>query len=294
MASELATNLSKYGSGGEIHVSRLSDRGHLGIEILSIDRGPGIEDLERCLSDGYSSSGTSGTGLGAVMRSSTTFDAYSEAGKGTVVLSRLVTKDGVSRRSGLELGAVGKPIVGETASGDTWALREDDTGIYLLVADGLGHGLLAFEASSQAAHAFQSCRERATASILQHVHSALKGTRGAAGAIARIDYAAGRVDFTGVGNISGVIVGGPKNRWMVSHNGTLGFEARRFQEFNYLLQDNSLVVMHSDGITTSWNLEDHPGLSLRHPSIVAAVLYRDAARHRDDMCVVALRRYRDA
>ncbi len=50
--------------------------------------------------------------------------------------------------------------------------------------------------------------------------------------------------------------------------------------------------MHSDGLQTRWNLSTYPGLSRKHPTLIAAVLYRDYSRKRDDVTVVVLRQNR--
>jgi hypothetical protein len=89
-----------------------------------------------------------------------------------------------------------------------------------------------------------------------------------------------------------VIGGGARMQSMVSHNGTAGHEARKLQEFNYDLPPEWTVIMHSDGINTSWNLDRYPGLIHKHPSVIAGVLYRDASRNRDDACVVVVRNAR--
>ena len=47
--------------------------------------------------------------------------------------------------------------------------------------------------------------------------------------------------------------------------------------------------MHSDGLQTKWKLDAYPGLQMRHPSLVAAVLYRDYRRGRDDVTVLVAR-----
>ena len=60
-----------------------------GVEILALDKGPGIRDLERSLRDGYSTAGGAGTGLGAISRLSSEFDVYSPPGKGTALLARI-------------------------------------------------------------------------------------------------------------------------------------------------------------------------------------------------------------
>jgi hypothetical protein len=267
-----------------VFLSTLSDRSGPGIEILAIDRGPGITNVAQCLADGYSSTSTSGTGLGAIARLSQEFDIYSERNKGTVIVAQVRSE----ARVRISIGAVLKPISGEEVLGDAWAFCERDGGLALIVADGLGHGLMAARASAEAISAFRRASESAPTAILNHrVHGALRGTRGAAVAVAHIDPAEVTVRYAGIGNIAGVIVRSGKPLSMVSHNGTAGFQAPRLQEFSYPLPDEGLIVMHSDGLTTSWSLDDYPGLRRRHPSIIAGVLYRDASRGRDDVCVVA-------
>lgn len=285
VATEICTNLLKHARGGEIFLSALSERTGPGLELLAIDRGPGMADVDRCLADGYSSAQSSGTGLGAIARLSQEFDVYSEPGKGTILVAQI-------RREALpssEIGAVLKPIAGEEVAGDLWAVSERDRGPAIIVADGLGHGLMAARAAAEAISAFRRSTEAAPVSILNHVHSSLRGTRGAAVVIASMDRGGHTVRYSGIGNISGIIVQADRPTAMVSHNGTAGYQSPRLQEFSYTFADDALIVMHSDGLASSWNLDSHPGLRRRHPSIVAGALYRDAARQRDDLCVVVVK-----
>lgn len=285
VSTEICTNLLKHARHGEVFLSSLSDRTGPGVEILAIDRGPGIPDVTRCLADGYSSTNTSGTGLGAIARLSQEFDIYSQVDKGTVLVAQMQS----GSRAKASVGAVVKPISGEEVAGDAWAFYERDGGLSLIVADGLGHGLMAARASAEAISAFRRGSESAPIPVLNRVHAALRGTRGAAVAVAYVDLAQGVVRYAGIGNISGVVVRSGKPLSMVSHNGTAGFHIPRLQEFSYPLPEEGLIIMHSDGLTTNWNLDHYPGLRRRHPSIIAGVLYRDASRNRDDVCVVAAR-----
>ena len=99
------------------------------------------------------------------------------------------------------------------------------------------------------------------AASLENAHLALRSTRGAAVAVSCIEHQTGRVRHAGLGNISGVLLGGARAQMMISHNGTAGLEARRFQEFDYALPpDAGTIVMHSDGVTTSWSLDGYPGV----------------------------------
>jgi anti-sigma regulatory factor (Ser/Thr protein kinase) len=283
-ATEIATNLWKHAQGGEIQISPIAGQAAPGVDILSIDKGPGIMSLEDCLRDGYSSTGTAGTGLGAVKRASRVFDAYSEMGKGTVIVSRISASE--MDRNGMVVGFAGRPVSGEEVSGDSWAMREVGDVSLLIVADGLGHGMSASEASAEAISAFRTTADTDPTALLQRIHRALRGTRGAAVAIARLDRKERCVRYAGIGNISGVVVAPEKTQFMISHNGTAGHEAIRFQEFVYRFPEQSVLIMHSDGLTSRWNLQTYPGLRLRHPSVIGGTLYRDFTRQRDDVCVV--------
>jgi hypothetical protein len=76
---------------------------------------------------------------------------------------------------------------------------------------------------------------------------------------------------------------------MVSHNGTAGHVAPRIREFTYEFDADPLVILHSDGLATRWDIASYPGLTVQHPSLVAGVLLRDHRRGRDDASVVAMR-----
>jgi serine phosphatase RsbU (regulator of sigma subunit) len=122
------------------------------------------------------------------------------------------------------------------------------------------------------------------------MHDALRKTRGAAVAVAELDRAQRTVHFAGVGNVSAIILsadGLQKN--MVSHNGTVGFEMRKVQQFNYPWPPGSFVVFYSDGLTSHLRLERYNGLLTRHPMLIAGVMYRDFSRQRDDVTAVVLK-----
>lgn len=294
-ATEIATNLLKHAGSGEIHISGLSAIGEPGVEILSIDRGPGMTNLQACAADGFSTTGTPGTGLGAISRLADVFDGFSQLNRGTVVVARKYLRGRHRNRSAPSwtFGAVRASYPGETSCGDNWSLRRDGSMIYAMMADGLGHGVLAADASLAAVAAFQKATARSAAAFLENVHLALRSTRGAAVAVTQIDDQAGLVHYAGLGNISSILLGGARAQMMVSHNGTAGLAARRFQEFEYPLPPEPTLVMHSDGLVTSWSMDAYPGLMRRHPAVIAAILYRDSSRGRDDVCVLVGRCIRE-
>jgi anti-sigma regulatory factor (Ser/Thr protein kinase) len=290
--TEIATNLIKHAGGGSIILRTITSEEWTGLEVISLDRGSGMRDLNACMRDGYSTTGSSGTGLGALARISDLFDIYTQTGRGTVLVARFGCKGCKAANvadSTMHVEAICLPKSGEIVSGDSWTTGATRDGLQVFVADGLGHGPLAAQAAREAVRAFHRSSGDATTSIITNVHDALHGTRGAAAAVADIDVERGEVRFAGVGNISATLFTETKVHRMVSHNGTLGHEMRKTQEFTYPWSHDALMVMHSDGLATHWDLGSYPGLVAHHPSIIAAVLYRDHCRGRDDVTVVVAR-----
>jgi anti-sigma regulatory factor (Ser/Thr protein kinase) len=290
VASELASNLVKHAKRGELQIAPLSQRGDAGVEILSLDRGPGVSSVMESLRDGHSTVGSSGTGLGAVRRLSDVFDISSQPGKGTVVVAQIMAKKGAPGEPRFRFGLTSRPVSGEDVSGDAWAVRLVDDAVLMMVADGLGHGILAEDASRTAVEAFLKSSEQSPTNLVQAMHQALHGTRGAAVAVSRIEFGQARVRFAGLGNIAGSVIGPAKSQSMVSHNGTAGFQAAHIREFIYPWADDNFIVMHSDGLSSSWNAASFPGLNRHHPTVICALLYREAARERDDACVIVGKR----
>jgi anti-sigma regulatory factor (Ser/Thr protein kinase) len=297
VTTELATNLVRHARGGGsiLLTGRWRGTAEAGVEVLAIDRGPGMSNLNRCFVDGFSTGGTAGHGLGAVRRMSDQSDVFSST-EGTVLWARVgVASNGTSPRAGATLawGCVSEAAPGEQMCGDGWRLSTDGDRLTLMVVDGLGHGPLAAAASEEAGKLF----DRGTAAagpgaFIEAAHAALSRTRGAALAIASLDVAAGKLIYAGVGNIAGTLLSGPDaSRGLFSHNGTVGHLVRKVQEFEYPWTSASVLVMHSDGLQTRWDLSKYPGLIRRHPAVIAGVLYRDFKRGRDDVTVVVVSRF---
>ena len=277
VATELATNLVRHTDGGEIVLR--ADREAL--DIVAWDRGPGIRDIQQSLVDGFSTSGGAGTGLGAVRRLSDRFDVNSVTPGGTIVTAGIGGDSAPPAADGLALA-----IAPEIVSGDAWSFCSDRGSTSMLLADGLGHGPGAADASERAAAALRPAE--AVEATLERVHTALRPTRGAAVAIARVDDARGVLQFTGVGNISAVLCARGYHKALTSLSGTAGRQMRTIRSFEYELPDSGLLVMHSDGCRTGWDLDADPALRRKTPLLIASTLIRDWERGRDDVSVVVL------
>jgi anti-sigma regulatory factor (Ser/Thr protein kinase) len=288
-ATEAATNIVKHAGSGKILLRPLARGAALGLEILALDRGPGISNVTASMRDGHSTAGSMGTGLGALSRISPSFELYSQPGHGTAVRLEVWGSTPPPAEAELELGAVCLPKTGEEVPGDSWLLERSGDYRTMLVMDGLGHGPNAARAARAATEAFALHPSATPGALMQICHGALAATRGAAGAAARVEPAKKHGSFAGVGNIACRVETTGARRQLVSHSGTLGHVMRRVQEFEFDFPAGALLILHSDGLATRWSSQDYPGLLAKHAGLIAGVLYRDHNRGTDDVTVVALK-----
>lgn len=289
-ATEAATNLAKHSPSGGVVILRPCGRGAArGVELLAVDRGPGMRSVDQCLADGYSTAGSPGTGLGALSRVSDEFDLFSTPGKGTVLLSRVWGGDPGPAETAVSLGGVSVAKPGQTVCGDHWSVAHDERRCVLVCADGLGHGPDAATAAQGAIKAFDEHPDESPERLLEHMHGALRSTRGAAVSVAEVDVEARTVRYAGVGNVSATVWTPGHSRTLVTHAGIVGHEMRKVQAFESPLPTPWVLVLHSDGISGRWSLDAYPGLARRDPAVIAAVLYRDFCRGSDDATVVVAR-----
>lgn len=294
VVTEAATNIVKHATRGAILVQPVAANGTRGLEIVAIDRGPGISNLAVSLRDGHSTAGSAGIGLGALARLSSDFDVYSQAGGGTTVRCVFWPADPPQASNEIESGVVSVPMKGETVSGDDWSLHGLRGRYVLFVVDGLGHGPEAADAAAAAKSVIERNIARPPAEQMHAAHAALRATRGAAAAIVELKPASEVGTFCGIGNIGCFVRAGGKTRSLASHNGILGHQMRHVQEFSFPFPPRALLYAYSDGMTSRWDPAAYAGLEARHPALIAATLYRDHNRGRDDTTIAVLRNLRAA
>lgn len=293
VVTELGTNLLRHATaGGRLLLSARRARGE--VEVIAIDEGPGMRDVRRALDDGFSTGGTSGTGLGAVRRLATEFDLHSSMPGGTVVVARVRAPSAMPRpphaAHAIEVGAIALAAPGERVCGDAWAFALEGDRVTMIVADGLGHGPDAAAASSEAVDAFAEEPLAAPRSLLERVHARLRTTRGAAVMMLEADAAAGTVRSAGAGNVMGRLISGTADRTVLSQHGTAGMTIRTPEETTTAWPPHALLVVCSDGIATRWQADVLMPVLGRDPAIAAAILVRDHCRGRDDATAAILRR----
>ncbi len=290
VVTEAATNITRHAGRGEILLRRIAMDTSAGIEIIALDNGPGMTNVAECMKDGFSTAGSLGVGLGAISRMSTTYDILSIPGKGTALLSRIEVGPRRSPEPRLECSAVCVPIRNQEVSGDAWAIDETPDRSRIFVVDGLGHGLHAFDAAQEALRSFHRMSGEGPEASLRGLEKDLRGTRGAVALAVDISWPEREMRYAGIGNIFGMLIPpGGKGSGLVSHHGALGRVTRRFQEFRHPWPQKALLVVHSDGLSSRWDLAAYPGLDQRDPSLIAGVLYRDFHNRNDDVVVLVCR-----
>ena len=289
IASEAVSNMVRHGGGGTFAARAVAREGALGIEMLAIDAGPGMQDFARSSTDGVSTGTTPGTGLGAIRRLVDEFEVRTGEDRGTILRMVLWASPVPRDDDRYQVGAVLVPKEGETACGDAWAMQPHATGATFMVVDGLGHGIEASRASGMALEVLRANPDASAIRLLDLAHAKLRASRGAAIAILRHERDKREIAFAGLGNIAVVVVDGDTRHAMVSHNGIVGHNMARSEEYRYPWPRGALLIAHSDGLESRWDLAAFPALVSHHAAIIAATLYARHTRKRDDVVVMVAR-----
>lgn len=289
VVTELATNLVRHAGGGEMVLRAVREGDRRALRLLAIDSGPGSRNIEALIADGASTGGTLGIGLGACRRLSSAFDVYSVPAMGTIAEALLHARAAADEEDGSTVADLTRPLSGEGACGDTAAHRLTRGTHVAMVADGLGHGPLAAEASRRAAEVLLASDSTSPATLLERIHLALRGTRGAAVSVIGYDPAAATVSHAGIGNIVVRLVGSGGIRTLPTQPGIVGHRSPQPREQSFAAAGASAAVLHSDGLSQRWSLDDVPGVLDHRPAVGCAVLLRAAASRRDDAGVLVLR-----
>jgi len=282
--TEAASNLHKHAEQGSLLLCVNRDGPQPGIDLVTIDAGPGVRDVTAALRDGHSTAGTLGIGLGAIQRLADFADLYSRPGHGTALVARFRVGPPVSqpRWAGLI-----RPITGETECGDAYGVVLADDTVTAVLCDGLGHGPLAAAAAAAGVAAVLDDPAGEPAALLERVHRRMSGTRG--GAVGVVQVGGQLARFAGLGNVAASIVSDGQRKSMISIPGIAGVQARTIRQFEYDVPPGSAVIVHSDGVSSRWEAAALPALEARDPLLIAAVLLAEAGVHRDDAGVLVLK-----
>lgn len=289
VVSEITSNVIKHTSTGAELLVKSLEGSNAGIEIICIDPGPGMESAERMMEDGVSSTNTLGQGLGAIRRLSDEFDLYSLPGWGTILLARVYNKPVDIKKAAFNIGIVMLAKDGEQVCGDDYYYTVRGNNLRIAVCDGLGHGKEAHAAARACLQVYQENILITPGELIRKVHDSNKRTRGAVIYATHIDFSNKQVMYCGVGNIAAKIISSAKPKYCISYNGIVGHSVPSVIN-NHILQcnKNDLFIIHSDGLSTRWDLQKYPNITKHDSSIIAAALYKDFNRKTDDVTIAVI------
>lgn len=297
ISNEISTNILKHSkTKGHVLVSKINNKSVMGFEIIGIDKGVGIKNVNNAIKDGYSTAGSLGMGLGAIKRLSDSFDIYSNLNNGTAILSRVYQNINLLNNEDdtfYNAGVVSVQMPGQEVCGDDWCIEKYNNKLMILIIDGLGHGYGAAKASQQAIDFFRSNISLNIEELIYKLDENLIGTRGAVLSIALIDQENNNILYAGIGNISAKIISNNTQQSILSYDGMVGGNVIKVKKLSYILPENSILIMNTDGLCSNISIEGYPGLSNRSASLIASIIYRDNKRGNDDATVIVFKNTKD-
>ncbi|MBK8937308.1 MAG: SpoIIE family protein phosphatase [Polyangiaceae bacterium] len=287
--SELAGNQLVHGRGGLVAVSPTSRGDVPGVEVIAADRGPGIADPTRALAGAPErSSGSLGVGVSAARRQVDELDVDVRLKEGTCFWARKFASP-VARRP--EVGIFGVPCAGERVSGDDAMFARTDAGLVLAVADGLGHGAPAREASCAIIDGLRaSPSAHDLVALFLRLDALARETRGAALTVLRVDEATREVECAAVGNVVALLADPSSTQHFGGSSWTVGGKSATPKPVRPERAPGSAgaaLVIFSDGCSRS-AVPEPSGLR-EHPLAIAHAIAKRYGRSNDDVTVLVAR-----
>ena len=291
VVTELATNLVRHASGGTIKFSRVGTGARVGIELESADRGPGIPNVSLALTDGYSTAGGLGLGLGTVNRLMDELEIAQAPAGGVRLTARRWIRPAVSRIlvERLAFGVATRSCRQLPENGDTFVFKQWDGFALVGVIDGLGHGPLAQRASHTARQYVEQHFDQSLKNMFEGAGRACQGTRGVVMALARFDLPRKSLTVASVGNIETRLFGGPDKLNLIVRRGIVGLNAPAAVPADQAWTAESILIMHSDGMASRWDWSRFKSLEHEAPEVIARRLLAELGKMDDDATVIVAR-----
>ncbi len=291
-AGELASNLVKHAGGGQIVIATLSTPERQGLQLESVDNGPGIINIHQALTDGYSTTGSLGIGLGAVNRLMDEFEIEPRSGPGMRIVSRKWARNLSPKLlpCPFEVGVATRPKPGYEQNGDDFVVKHSASTLLVGVIDGLGHGEPAHLAAVAARNFVEAHCEQSLDALFRGSGYACQGTRGCVMALARLDWERQTIAFGSVGNIEAKLIGSPAPVNLIVRRGIVGMNSPAARISEHPWGNESILLMYSDGIGTHWDWRDYAHLHGKPASHIAQALLRALAKPADDATLLIVKK----
>lgn len=293
VVAELASNLVKHAGRGALTFRKVRNGERIGIEVKSRDIGPGISNIEKSITDGCTTAGSLGYGLGTVNRLMDEMEVQSPPGAGTQILCRrwLRPRTDMLLPHVWDVGVATRARRCAAENGDAFVIRESQAALLVGLIDGLGHGEPAQKAALAAQTYVQKHFDQPLDKIFAGASRACSATRGVVMALARFPSNT-HLSFASVGNIEARVSGSCRVPFPV-HRGILGAGETcvetpvKLEEFDW--NPETVLVLHTDGLRSRWNWNDFSGIERQPAQDIAAKLLRELASENDDATVLCVK-----
>jgi len=291
VASEMSTNTLMHGGGGSIALESCRSAESKGIVLESFNMGSSIPDFEQALRDGYTTGHSLGYGLGTINRLMDELECHSNNIEGTRIRAVRYLRDLPTHleTSPLDIGVAIRPHPGLKVCGDSVVTVSGDGFSLVAVIDGLGHGQQAHLASRRAEQYISNHFDRPLADIFRGVARNCRGTRGVVMAATRIGWREESLEFASIGNIEARLFLNGKREHFLIRRGVLGGTAPAAKSTRHDWNSEALLVLHSDGLSTQWRIDEYRELWSQPAALGAQLLLRKEGKNRDDAAIIVVK-----
>lgn len=185
----------------------------------------------------------------------------------------------------LEAAARVRPLPGEAGAGDAAVIRELPDGLLIGMIDVLGHGPEAHEVAVRIAEFLRASPVTDPAALMSGLHERLRGTRGAAAGLCRIDDETGQLTYVAHGNTRARRLW-PKPTRLISRDGLIGTAIRQHQPQVLQLETGDVLLFYTDGVGDRFDLDDYrPAISDTPRALAHNVIELFGKAHDDAACI---------
>jgi len=176
----------------------------------------------------------------------------------------------------------------ESVNGDTGFVYGNDEQLFIGIIDGAGHGPEANTIAQTSRNFLEKNKDAELPMLMKDLHEKLRGTRGGVAIIGKLDIKALQFHYVGIGNIVLRKFGSSSER-AVTQDGVIGYHIRTPKEKLMQISGGDILVLHTDGITSFFDINDYPKILKDEPKIIANNLIRDFGKNDDDTTCIVIR-----
>lgn len=182
-----------------------------------------------------------------------------------------------------------RPLDNGVYSGDTGMVKEFDNMVFLAVIDALGHGKVAHELAETCTDFLAENYRNNLVAMMEGLHHSIQGSRGVVASLCLLDMGKGVLSYVSVGDTLVRKLNNDRSR-IYSMPGIVGYEIRTIKEGTMQLEDNDILLLHTDGVQSNFDPRNDDMLHGDSRSIANNIIARYGKKHDDALCIVL--RYR--